>query len=96
MIKVGEKLNSSVPRTREALERRDESYIVDLARKQLDAGADLLDVNASVFMAGERETLLWMIGRCAKGDGVQADARLAEPRSPCRSAGGGRGWRLNP
>jgi cobalamin-dependent methionine synthase I len=62
LIKVGEKLNSSIPRTREALERRDAGYVVELAGKQLDAGADLLDVNASLFMGTELEVLLWMMG----------------------------------
>lgn len=62
MIKVGEKLNSSIPRTREALERRDASAIIELAGRQLDAGADLLDVNASLFMGEETEILLWMMG----------------------------------
>lgn len=71
MIKVGEKLNSSIPRTREALERRDASYIVELAGKQLEAGADLLDVNASVFMGGELETLLWMMGIVQKETGAR-------------------------
>lgn len=61
MIKVGEKLNSSIPRTGEAIARRDGLAIEKLAREQLAGGADWLDVNAAVFMDGEQEALLWMM-----------------------------------
>lgn len=71
MNKVGEKLNSSILRTREAIEKRDEAAIVSLAKKQLDAGADWLDVNTSVFMEGEEAALLWAMNAVQRETGAR-------------------------
>lgn len=62
MIRIGESLNSSIAGTRKAIEQRDGETIAELARRQLDAGADWLDVNAAAFMEGEPDALKWMIG----------------------------------
>ena len=37
MILIGEKLNSSIPKTMEALQNRDEDYIVSLIKAQSEA-----------------------------------------------------------
>lgn len=71
MIRIGEKLNSSIPRTREAVEKRDAAYVVKLARKQLDAGADALDVNAAAFMAGEPDALVWLVQTVQQATGAR-------------------------
>ncbi len=61
MIIVGEKLNGSIPSMKKAIEERNEKRIRSLAVKQEDAGADYLDVCASVPEAVEEETLKWML-----------------------------------
>lgn len=61
MIIIGEKINGSVPSMGKAIAERNEAYIKDIARKQADAGADFIDVCASVE-EGEAETLEWLIG----------------------------------
>lgn len=61
MLIIGELLNSTRREVREALRRRDEGVIRGLARAQLEAGADVLDVNAAVSMERELEDLEWMI-----------------------------------
>jgi 5-methyltetrahydrofolate corrinoid/iron sulfur protein methyltransferase len=71
MILVGEKLNSSIPRTHEAIKSRDEGVIIEMAKRQLDAGADWLDVNASVFMDGEHEALLWVMDTVQRATGAK-------------------------
>ncbi|MCL6430649.1 MAG: methyltetrahydrofolate cobalamin methyltransferase [Anaerolineae bacterium] len=61
MLIVGEKLNSSIKRVAEAIEARDAATIQDLARRQVEAGADYLDVNAAARVAEELDDLTWLI-----------------------------------
>jgi 5-methyltetrahydrofolate--homocysteine methyltransferase len=61
MFLIGELINSTRKRIREAVVARDAAYIQEIARKQRDAGADMLDVNGGV--AGhEAECLVWLVG----------------------------------
>ena len=53
MIKVGERLNSSVKKTLTALENNDKAYLKDMAVAQAMAGADYIDINAALL--GDRE-----------------------------------------
>lgn len=61
MIRIGEKLNSSISSTREMMAARDAEALAALAQRQLDAGADYLDVNASLFLSDEPEVLAWAV-----------------------------------
>ena len=61
MLIIGEKCNSSIPATQKAFLEGDAETIKQLALKQLECGADYLDVNAGVFM-DETEKLLWAVG----------------------------------
>jgi cobalamin-dependent methionine synthase I len=61
MIRIGEKLNSSIPAAGKAFLARDAAGVAALARSQLDAGADFLDVNTAQLMGGECEALAWAI-----------------------------------
>ena len=60
MIIIGEKLNGTIPSMAKAIAGRDEEWIKGIAQKEADAGADFIDVCASVEI-GEVETLHWMI-----------------------------------
>ena len=60
MIVIAEKLNGSIPSCAKAIAAKDESYIMDLAKRQADSGADFIDCCASV-KENELETLQWMI-----------------------------------
>ena len=62
MIRIGEKLNGSIPAVAAAIAARDEDFIRQRARLQAQANPDYLDVCASVDVAVEVETLRWMIG----------------------------------
>lgn len=62
MIIIGEKINGFIPRTLEAIEAKDESYIREIAQKQTDFGADYLDICAGVTPEREREVLEWLLG----------------------------------
>ena len=60
MIIIAEKLNGSIPSCAKAIASRDTTYIMDIAKRQADAGAAFIDCCASVN-EGELETLKWMI-----------------------------------
>ena len=61
MILIGEKINGSIPSVATAIAGRNEDWIRNLAKIQTKAGADCIDVYASV-KDNEVETLHWMIG----------------------------------
>ena len=60
MIIIAEKINGSIPSMAKAIAERNEELIKDIAKKQAEAGADFIDVCASVDV-GEVETLGWLI-----------------------------------
>ena len=61
MIIIGEKLNGSIPSMGKAIAEKNEARIKNLARIQSEAGADFLDVCASVQVDEEVETLKWLL-----------------------------------
>ncbi len=56
---IGEILNSSSSSARAIYEGRDEKGLLDTAKRQLEAGAFAVDLNASMLMDGERDALIW-------------------------------------
>jgi len=58
---VGEKINGTRKRVAEAVTGRDAAYIQDLAKRQAEAGAAWLDVNAGTAPSREAEDLVWLI-----------------------------------
>lgn len=58
---IGEKINGTRKRVAKAIAERDAEYIRDLAKKQSDAGAHWLDVNAGTHPSQEPEDLVWLI-----------------------------------
>ncbi|SFR01104.1 methyltetrahydrofolate cobalamin methyltransferase [Desulfoscipio geothermicus] len=61
MIIIGEKINGTIPSVKKAIENKDEEHIRNLAVKQVEAGADYLDVCASTAPEIEAETLKWLM-----------------------------------
>lgn len=61
MFLIGELINSTRKRIREAVLSRDAASIQEIARKQQEAGADMLDVNGGV-PGQEAECLTWLVG----------------------------------
>jgi len=60
MIIIGEKLNSTIPAIRPAIENYDKDAIAELAKRQIGAGATFIDINAGMFAEDEPERLAWM------------------------------------
>lgn len=61
MIIIGEKLNSSIPKTREMIQKRDQVVLKGLVKQQVNAGADFIDINAGTFISNEIELMKWMV-----------------------------------
>ncbi len=61
MIVVGELINSTRGKIKTAMENRNADYLKDLAKKQDEAGADFIDVNAGAFVNQEMEILKWAL-----------------------------------
>ena len=62
MLIIGELLNSTRKTVKEALQTKDEATIRRLAREQVEAGADILDINTATSMEKEIDDLRWVIG----------------------------------
>lgn len=61
MIIVGELINTSRKEIATAVEKRDEQFIKDISVKQVEAGANYVDVNAGADPKNEPETLEWLV-----------------------------------
>ncbi len=61
MLIIGEKLNGTLKKTAEAIIARDVAFIQDLARRQVEAGSDYLDVNAGTGAGDEIQDLVWLV-----------------------------------
>jgi len=58
---IGEKINGTRKRVAQAVVERDTAFIQDLARRQAEAGAAWLDVNAGTAPSHEADDLTWLI-----------------------------------
>ncbi len=61
MLIVGELFNVSRKVVLDNVEQRNAEYVQDIARKQVGAGADYLDINCNKNLTSEVELLRWMI-----------------------------------
>jgi len=79
MIIVGEKINSSIPKTGEAIKNGDFNYIEELIQLQADSGANFLDINAAVC-ENEDEVLFKIIDliKSKTSIGIMADSPKSE------------------
>lgn len=61
MLIVGERINTSTKRIAQAVETGDAALIAKVAREQVAAGADFVDVNAGTFLEREVDYLPWLV-----------------------------------
>ena len=61
MLVIGELINATRKKVGAAIGKRDADFIRDLARRQTEAGADIIDVNGGI-PGREAESLEWLIG----------------------------------
>ncbi len=58
---IGERINGTWTRVKKAVSARDGSFIQELARRQVEAGVDWLDVGAGTPPERELEDLAWLV-----------------------------------
>ncbi len=61
MFVVGERINGMFTEVKEAIESRDAEAIQGLARRQLEAGADALDVNVGPTRGKDIDNMRWLV-----------------------------------
>ncbi len=61
MIIVGERINGTRTRVREAVIARDADFISEEAMRQTEAGADYIDLNAGTDPQREPDDLVWLV-----------------------------------
>lgn len=61
MLIIGEQINSSKEKIKRAVDEKDAAFIQDIARRQVDAGANMLDVNCGTSLEKEPEDLVWLV-----------------------------------
>jgi len=61
MIIIGEKINTSLKAIRPAVEAMDTAVVQEMALKQVEAGAQYIDVNCGTFPFKEPELLEWLV-----------------------------------
>lgn len=66
MIRISEKLNSSIPAILTAFEQKNEAFLIDLIQKQEAAQADYIDINTALLQEKELETMLYTINLVKK------------------------------
>jgi 5-methyltetrahydrofolate--homocysteine methyltransferase len=61
MLIIGESINGTIPKVGQAIQEKNETFLKELARIQVECGAQILDVNAGVAGGDEVEDLPWLI-----------------------------------
>ncbi|MFA0815094.1 MAG: dihydropteroate synthase [Anaerofustis sp.] len=61
MIFIGEQINGTRKQIQEAIIARDKDFIIKIALRQAEAGADYLDVNAGTEPTRELDDMMWLL-----------------------------------
>lgn len=61
MLVIGERINATRKGIREAIEKKDALFIQKEAAAQVEAGADMLDVNCGMDPKNEKENIEWLL-----------------------------------
>ncbi len=59
---IGESLNGTIPSVAKAIAAHDSNFVTNLAQRQVECGADIIDVNAGGVPGGDEcKDLVWMV-----------------------------------
>lgn len=61
MLIIGERINGMFKDVKKAIRNQDKGPIQDLARRQVEAGASMLDINVGTASANPKETMVWLV-----------------------------------
>jgi len=65
MLIIGENVNATIPKVKEAILAKDEAFLIDLAKRQEAAGAGLIDINVGTgegTAEDEASDMKWLVG----------------------------------
>ncbi|MEL7566959.1 MAG: methyltetrahydrofolate cobalamin methyltransferase [Dehalobacterium sp.] len=85
MLIVGESINTSRKAINEIVENRDAESIKRIAREQVEAGADYLDVNCGTQAFDEVDTMEWLVNNIQEA--VQVPLCIDSPEANVLEAG---------
>jgi cobalamin-dependent methionine synthase I len=78
---IGEKINGTRKRVAQAIAERDADFIRDLARRQAEAGAAWLDVNAGTHPKQEPDDLAWLVENVQTATDTPLSLDSANPKA---------------
>ena len=81
MIVIGEKINGSREEAARAIEERNAEFIKALARRQVEHGADFLDVNAGARPDREPEDMVWLVNTVQEATDVALALDSTNPQA---------------
>ncbi|MFO7736922.1 MAG: methyltetrahydrofolate cobalamin methyltransferase [Desulfatiglandaceae bacterium] len=81
MIIVGELINASRKKVAAFIERKDREAIQKIAIDQQESGANLIDVNAGVFVGKETEYLKWLVTTVQEASDVSCCIDSPDPKA---------------
>ncbi|NLJ56606.1 MAG: dihydropteroate synthase [Firmicutes bacterium] len=61
MLIIGENINSSSKKILQALQEQDAAFLLNLAKEQVAAGANMIDINAAKRLEHEKGDLEWLV-----------------------------------
>ena len=61
MLIIGEKINSSRKDIKDMVESKNKEFIQELAQKQVEGGAEMLDLNIGTIRKSEPEDMKWLV-----------------------------------
>jgi 5-methyltetrahydrofolate corrinoid/iron sulfur protein methyltransferase len=61
MLIIGENIHIISKKVREAVEKRDKDFIQDLAKRQVEKGAQMLDINLGPMKRNGAEIMIWVV-----------------------------------
>lgn len=76
MYIIGENIHIISPKVKEAMTNRDASFFMDMGRKQLSAGASVLDLNIGPQKKAGPEVMSWLIDVVQEGVGTEVPLSL--------------------
>jgi len=80
MLIIGERINTSRKQIDEAVEKRDVVFIQEDVKAQVEAGAQIIDVNSGSRIGSELEDLIWLIDTIQEAVPIRLSLDSSDPR----------------
>ena len=80
MILIGERINGLFEDVKQAIAEKNKTVIQDLAHRQVQAGANYLDVNVGTAAADQEGVMQWLVETIQEtcSGGISLDSRIPE------------------